>query len=342
MSNPIKLLGLMSFMLLTQAQAADLSGVKNYLLGNVKTQVAGTAQLQAAADAYYELARSKGFDYARVAKDPRTLGLLQQARIGWKKASPAYENVEGIVAGVESLSEFDLILDAGVAGSEGGEDTVPFDLTLPNGKVLRRPGNLFGVTEGSLWGTEKAFSSRVPFDVNRNGQLEFGELLPDAAVLKAAASKLHAESVRLQRAAQAWTPTRADVFGALAGNVPTVGPVFFEDWKTSRFILGDAANRRDFMVISRLSDLSGNISSWQAMYRGLSPDVRAKDPQLDAQISAGLNDLAAFVRRLVSREAQRRYTPEQAAALQREAQNRATAITGKITQAAALLGTPLQ
>lgn len=120
-------------------------------------------------------------------------------------------------------------------------------------------------------------------------------------------------------------------------NVPTVGPTFFEDWKTSPFVLGARSKRRDFVVISRMSDLKGNVASWQAMYRGLSPDVKAKNAALDGQINAGLNDLAAYIDKLIAREKTRHYTPEQAEQLQRDAQNRATAITGRITQAAALL-----
>lgn len=243
---------------------------------------------------------------------------------------------------MEDLSEFDLILDAGTSAAEGGEDVVPFDLKLPSGRVLPKPGNLFGVSEGTLWGTVKAYGSGVRYDVDGDGRLNFGDQLPDAGVLKAAADRLHSESQRLQKAAQAWIPTREDVFGALVGNVPTVGPVFFEDWKTSPFVLGARSQRKDFVVISRLSDLRGNVASWQAMYRGLSQDVKARNAALDGQIHSGMNELASLVDRLVAREQTRHYSPEQAEALQREAQNRATVITGRLTQAAALLGVKVQ
>ena len=329
---------LLSAALFCSASAADLGGVKTYLNGKLATQLAGTRALSAAADQYYELARRAGFNYAQLARQPQARAALQAARAAWQKASPAYEDIEGIVAGVESLSDFDLILDAGTSAEAGGEDVVPFDLKLPSGKVLPRPGNLFGVNEGTLWGTVKAFSSGVPADVNGNGKADFGDRLPDANVLKAAAAELHRQSQNLQKAAAGWQPTREDVFGALVGNVPTVGPVFFEDWKSSPFVLGTRSTRRDFVVISRLSDLGGNVRSWQAMYAGLSPDVRAKNPALDRQIQTGLGDLGALVDKLVRREQTRRYTPEQAEQLQREAQNRATVITGRLTQAAALLG----
>ncbi|THF71518.1 EfeM/EfeO family lipoprotein [Deinococcus sp. Arct2-2] len=334
--------GLLTLALLGSAHAGSLDSVKTYLGSKLTRQVAGTHALTKAADAYYALAKGANFNYAVLAKNPATRAAVRQARAGWSAASPAYEDIEGIVAGVEQLSLFDVILDAGTSGAEGGEAVVPFDLKLPNGKTLAKPGNLFGVNEGTLWGTVKAFGSGVSFDVNGNGKLEFGDQLPDANVLKAAAAELHAQTLRLQQAARAWRPTREDVFGALVGNVPTVGPVFFEDWKTSPFVLGQASTRTDFVVISRLSDLKGNVSSWQAMYAGLSADVKGKNAGLDSQITAGLNELAGFVGKLVSREQTRRYSPEQAEALQREAQNRATVITGRMTQAAALLGVKTQ
>lgn len=329
-------------LLISTASAANLDSVKTYLGGEVADQIKGTQGLLKAANAYYAKAKAAQFDYKKLASDKSLSKILNDARKAWELASPAYENVEGIVAGVEQLSEFDVILDAGTSAADGGEDVVPFDLKLPNGKVLPKPGNLFGVTEGSLWGTEKAFRSNVKYDIDGDGITGFGDWLPDANVLKAAAQDLNTESLRLQKAANAWKPTRSDVFGALVGNVPTVGPVFFEDWKSSPFVIGNKSTRRDFVVISRMSDLRGNVASWQAMYKGLSPDIKTKNSVLDSQITAGLNELARFVDRLVAREKERRYTPEQAEQLQKEAQNKATAITGKITQAAALLGVSVE
>ncbi|GGL00066.1 imelysin family protein [Deinococcus radiotolerans] len=329
---------LCSALLLGSAHAADLSGVKTYLDRHISTQISGAATLKQAADTYYAAAKAANFNYRALSTQPATRATLQAARTGWQQASPAYENIEGIVAGVPTLASFDLNLDA---GTSSGEDAVTFDLTLPGGKVLKKPGNLFGVTEGTLWGTVPAYRAGVPFDVNGNGRADFDDQLPDALVLKAAADALHTQSLALQKAARAWTPTRADVFGALVGNVPTVGPVFFEDWKSSPFVLGTRSDRRDFVVISRLRDLQGNVASWRAMYAGLHGDVKAKDAALDTQISASLTELAAFVDRLVAREAQRRYTPEQAETLQREAQNRATVLTGRLSQAAARLGVTL-
>lgn len=326
---------------LSTAQAQGVETVKGYLLERLAVQKRATSELVAAAGRYFEVAEKAGFDYRKLSRAPAAgpvRASLVQARAAWTKASPAYESVEGIVAGVESLAGFDLDLDAGASQAEGGDAVVSFDLRLANGRLLPRPGNAFGVVEGSLWGTEKAFSSGVAFDVDGDGKLGFGDRLPEAFVLKAAAEKLDELTAGLIAAAKDWKPTAQDVFGALAANVPTTAPVFLERWKTSRFVLGDKATRRDFNVISSLRDLMDNITSWQRLYQGVSPQVQAKDAALDAQILEGLRNLKAWTQRLWEREKTRRFTPEQAETLIQEGHDRATAITGKIVQAAALLG----
>lgn len=322
-------------------QAQGVETVKGYLLERLAAQKSATGQLVMAAGRYFDAAKKAGFDYRKLTQAPAAGAVraaLEEARLAWIKASPLYESVEGIVAGVEALADFDLNLDAGASQAEGGDAVVTFDLKLSDGRVLKRPGNAFGVVEGSLWGTEKAFSSGVAFDLDGDGKLGFGDRLPEAFVLKAAAEKLDALTAELITAAKGWKPTAQDVFGALAANVPTAAPVFLERWKTSRFVLGDRATRRDFNVISSLSDLVDNITSWQRLYEGVSPQVRAKDAPLDAQILEGLRELKAWTQRLLSQEKIRRFTPEQAELILKEGDDRATAITGKIVQAAALLG----
>jgi Imelysin len=321
------------------AENAGVASVKTYLLERLNLQKAGTAKLEAAADKYLALAKAVNFDYTKLATQSETVrAALRDARTNWSKASPVYESIEGIVAGVEMLASFDVNLDAGTSKVEGGDTVVEFDLKLANGKTLERPGNAFGVNEGALWGTEKTFSSSVKFDVDGDGKIGFGDQLPDAYVLKAAADKLDSLTQELIETSKKWSPSSSDVFGALAANVPTVAPVFIDRWKTSRFILGDKATRRDFNVISSLNDLSGNISSWQRLYTGVSPSVKAKNASLDQQIMDGLSGLKSWTAKLEAQESTRRFTPEQAEAILKEGDNRATAITGKITQAAALLG----
>jgi hypothetical protein len=321
------------------AQQTNLGSVKTYLLQRLELQKAGTNALKLGAQRYYDLAKTANFDYQKLVQNASaTRNALKDARAGWVSASPVYESVEGIVAGVESLAEFDLNLDAGTSKLEGGDAVVTFDLKLPNGKTLAQPGNLFGVNESALWGTYAQFSSGVKFDVDGDGKIGFGDALPEANVLKAAADLMDTKTQALIDAGKAWQPTLGDVFGALTANVPTVAPVFLERWKNSRFVLGAKSTQRDFVVISSLRDLVGNISSWQQLYRGVSPSVNAKNPNLNRQIDEQLGALRLWAERLVASEAKRQFTPEQATLITKEGDNRATAITGKISQAAALLG----
>jgi hypothetical protein len=321
------------------AQQTDLNSVKTYLLQRLELQKAGTNALRLGAQRYYDLAKTANFNYQTLTKNATaTRNALKDARAGWVSASPVYESIEGIVAGVEDLAEYDLNLDAGASKLEGGDAIVTFDLNLPNGKTLEKPGNLFGVNESTLWGTFAAYSSKVSFDVDGDGKIGFGDTLPDANVLKAAADALDAKTQDLVNSSKAWQPSLGDVFGALTANVPTVAPVFLERWKNSRFVIGERSTQRDFVVISSLRDLVGNIGSWQQLYRGVSSSVKAKNPSLDKQINDGLGNLRVWAEKLVAQENQRKFTPEQAALIHKEGDNRATAITGRISQAAALLG----
>jgi hypothetical protein len=138
-----------------------------------------------------------------------------------------------------------------------------------------------------------------------------------------------------------WEPTPTDVFTALAINVPTMSD-FFSSWKTSRFVMGDQATHNDFVVISRLSDISDNVGSWQVMWEGLNPVVAVSDADRNEQITNGLNNLHDFVTKLAGTEKDgKRYTPEEADLLSSEAQDRATAIVGQIAQIAGELNIQL-
>ena len=56
-------------------------------------------------------------------------GLVEDTQAGFTKANPSYEEMEGVVAGVPSLAEYDVIIDAGADASDP-ENAVPFDLEL--------------------------------------------------------------------------------------------------------------------------------------------------------------------------------------------------------------------
>ena len=80
-----------------------------------------------------------------------------------------------------------------------------------------------------------------------------------------------------------------------------------------------------------LSDIVDNVSSWQAIYGGLSPMAQSVDTATDAQITEGLTNLKAFVAGLFAQEQDgKRFTPEEADGLSAQAEDRATAIVGQI------------
>jgi len=234
------------------------------------------------------------------------------------------------------------VADAGATGAEDPENAAPYDLTLPDGRVLERPGNLFGVTESTLWGTWPDFRIDIAADLDDDGSIEFGEVsLPDAGVIRAAAERMDQTAAELQASAEAWQPTLADAFTALVVMVPTMSE-YFESWKNSRFVAGDQSQQRDFVVVSRLSDIVDILESLQVVFQSIEPLTAALDTVQSDQVEAGLADLQTFVADVHAQEsAGRQYTAEEADVLGAEAQDRATAIAGQITQMAGRLGVEL-
>jgi hypothetical protein len=322
----------------------DLSGIKTYLLDKSSELTTSSKSLKEASDKYYELAKASGFDYAalRESNPAEVSAALNDAKSAWMVASPLYEQMEGIVAGTPSLAEYDVILDAGASGDEDPENAVPFDLTLPDGRVLPKPGNLFGVLESTLWGTYADYTSGIEADLDGNGTIDFGEKLPDANVLKAGADALDQYTTELGTSASAWQPTESDAFTALVVMVPTMSE-YFNSWKNSRFILGDASEQRDFVVISRLADIQNILGSLQIVYSEIKPLVESTDSAQAAQIEQSLADLKSFVADVYSKEQNGyQHSPEEADVLGAEAQNRATAIAGQVAQIAAKLNISIE
>lgn len=326
------------------ANEANLAGIKTYLLEQTASLKTATADLQTISDEYYALAKGAEFDYAALweANGAEVATLIESGRAAWMKASPLYEGMEGVVAGTPSLAQFDVDLDAGTSAEEDPESAVSFDITLPNGDVLAKPGNLFGVTESTLYGTYEAFSSNVQADLNYDGEMEFGEVLPDANVLKGSVDLLATMSKDLDTAAQAWEPTEADAFTALAVMVPTMSE-YFGSWRDSRFVIGEASEQRDFVAISRLADIQGILGGLQIVHQNVSLLIQSVDPDQDTQIAEGLESLKNFVKGVYDEEqAGKTFTPEEADLLGTEAQNRATAITGQIVQVASQLNITIE
>ncbi len=250
------------------APQSDLTGIKTYLLEKTTTLRATTTSLRDLGDHYYTLAKDVNFDYAILWQNSQedAKKTILDARAAWIQASPLYEQMEGIVAGTPSLAAFDLILDAGSSGADDPDNAVPFDLTLPDGRVLPKPGNLFGVLESTLWGTFADFTAPgVQPDFDGNGAQDLGDALPDANVFKAAADALDSYAAQLATTAQAWQPTTAEAFSALVVMVPTMNE-YFGSWRDSRFVAGEASTQRDFVAISRLADIQDILGGLEVVY----------------------------------------------------------------------------
>ena len=86
--------------------------------------------------------------------------------------------MEGVVAGVPSLADYDVIIDAGGDASDP-ESAVPFSIKTEDGRTFKQPGNLFFLVESSLYGTEPKLSTKA--DLDGDGKVAFGEALPDRA-----------------------------------------------------------------------------------------------------------------------------------------------------------------
>ena len=323
---------------------ADLSGIKTYLLDKSAQLTSSSKSLKESSDKYYTLAEAAGFDYAALweSNSADVSAALTDAKSAWMAASPLYEQMEGIVAGTPSLAEYDVILDAGTSGAEDPEGAVPFDLTLPDGRVLPKPGNLFRVLESTLWRTYSEFTTGIEADLDNNGSIDFGEKLPDANVLKAGADALDKYTTELGTASSDWQPTESDAFTALVVMVPTMSE-YFNSWKNSRFILGDSSEQRDFVVISRLADIQNILGSLQIVYGEVKPLVESTDAAQATQIEQSLADLKSFVGDVYAREqGGYQHTPEEADVLGAEAQNRATSIAGQVAQIAAMLNISIE
>jgi Imelysin len=325
--------------------APDLTGLKTYMVEHAARMHDGAAEAASLAERYDALAKAAGYDYAALWRDHAAeVGpLLTRARAAWADdAHGNYEQIEGMVAGIPSLADYDVWIDAGPSGEEDPANARAWTLELPDGRKLDRPGNLFhSLTEPALWGTRDDFvGARVDFD--GDGQLEPGEALPEANVLLGSVRSLEGATAELQGAIDAWQPTLDDAFTALVVMIPTMSG-YFEEWKHSSFVLGDASDESAFIANSRLVDVLGILGGLRVTYDKVSPLLIANEPAMAAQIDRELTGIIAFVQDLQTREAAgTRFTPEQADQFGAELQSRAVALAGQLSQAAALLGIDLQ
>lgn len=327
------------------SDSAQLAAVKDYLTEHSAQLEQEVGELQDNADAYYDLAKSVDFDYAKLLEDhcPEVKQQLSDAKQAFVAANPNYEEMEGIVAGVPRLSHYDVDIDAGSDASDP-ESAVSFSLTLDDGTKLKQPGNLFFLTETALWGTNPDLVAKdVEPDVDCDGKVEFGEGLPDAKIFKAATAEFAAQAKSLDEDAQAFEPTPSDALTSIVVMTPTMSE-YFGQWKNTAFVAGKGDQKeQSFVATSRLSDIADILEGIAFTYAEIEPQIAAESPQQAEQTKRELNQLLAFAAALRDREAAgERFTPQQADQLGSEAQARAEAIAGQVTQSAQQLGIELQ
>jgi hypothetical protein len=323
---------------------AQLAPVKTYLTDHSAELVEQAERLQADADEYYALAESVDFDYARLLAEhgDEVEQILADSKDAFVAANPAYEEMEGIVAGVPRLAQYDVDIDAGSDASTP-EDAVSFTLTTPQGKKLVQPGNLFFLAETALYGTNPELQAKgTEPDVDGDGKVEFGEGLPDADVYKATADEFLAQAESLDEDAQEFEPTPSDALTSIVVMTPTMSE-YFEAWKNSRFIAGEDAEELGFVATSRLSDIADILGGILVTYDGMQPMIAAENPQQAKQTRKELQSLVDFAADLRDREAEgEQFNAKQADALGAQAQAQAEAIAGQVTQAAKQLEVELQ
>ncbi len=326
------------------AAEADLGAIKDYLLTHTASLEELTAKLATDAEAYHAAAEEAGFDYTKLLAGQReeVAGMVESMQATFREANPAYEEMEGVVAGVPSLADFDVIIDAGADKSDP-ENAVPFSIKTPAGKTFEQPGNFFFLLETSLWGTEAQFAAKdAEPDLDGDGKVTFGEALPDADFLVAAARDFAANAKDLSAAAEEWEPTKEDALTALVVMTPTMSE-YFEAWKNSRFVAGDKAEESSFVAASRLQDIADILGGLVLIYDNVEPVISDADAQQAQQTGTELGELEAFAARLRDEEAAgKRFTAQEADTLGSEAQDRAEAIAGQVSQAAGQLGITLE
>jgi hypothetical protein len=326
------------------AQAADLEAIKTYLLEHTERLNTSVGLLQRDAQEYYNLAEAAEFDYAKLLKEHRAevqtaIKELQGAHI---QANPDYEQMEGVVAGVPSLADYDVIIDAGADGSDP-ENAVPFDIKTPGGKTFKQPGNFFALIETSVFGTDPKFQAKgVKADLDGDGKVTFPEALPDADFLLAAANDFVKYAKELDESAKKWDPTLEDAFTAVVVMTPTMSE-YFDAWKNSRFIAGGKAEEKGFVATSRLSDIRDILSGLVLIYDSIKPAVDEVDQAQADQTKVQLGELHQFAERLFNEEqGGKRFTASEADTLGGEAQTKAEAIAGQVSQSAGQLNLKLE
>jgi imelysin len=322
----------------------DLGPVKDYLLEHTAKLDTDVTALRKGAESYYAMAKEANFDYAKLLQTRRAdvRRLVEGAQRDFAAANPAYEQMEGVVAGVPSLADYDVMIDAG-GDARDPATAVPFSIKAPDGRTFKQPGNYNFLVETAIFGTEPKFAAKgVKPDLDGDGKIEFGEAMPDASFYVAALRQFEHTTGELDAAARKWQPTPQDAFTALVVMTPTMSDMF-DAWKNSRFVAGDKATEKAFVVSSRLQDIADILGGLDLIYESVKPQIASVSTSQASQTGQSLDSLHDFAAKLRDEESGgRKFSADEAETLGSEAQSRAEAIAGQISQAAGKLEIPLE
>ena len=235
------------------------------------------ATLKENAQQYHDLAEQSDFDTKKMLADNReeVAQILGDAKKTFVDANPAYEEMEGVVAGVPSLADYDVIIDAGGDASDP-ESAVPFSIKTEDGKTYKQPGNLFFLTR------ELALRHRA--EVVDQGPTSTATARSSSArrcPTRASTSPRSTSSTSRPRSStpprKKWSPTEQDALTALVVMTPTMSE-YFEAWKNSRFVAGDKATEKSFVGASRLQDIADILGGLKLIYANVEPKIAEAEP----------------------------------------------------------------
>ena len=309
------------------------ASVKSYLLKGLEKINAASQDFVANSEAYSALVAANGGSVeAAYKEDPKKIDkLVAKMQENYKAMdSFGYETIEGIVAGVPSLADYDIYLDAGVPASEGPEDVAPVVLDFGGGKKIDREGALFTyIIEPMLWGGDARWVT--PVDGGK-------KVLPRPEILVAAAKDANEKLSKLLADAKAWNASVSDCFGAMIVMTPTLSD-YFEDWKESRYSKEKSGR---FQAVSRVSDMRGIMGSCQVMFEAVEGEVAEKDKSLAKSVDLGFKGIMSFLDTIEKREKQGEIKGAEIDELATQAKEKTDKLVPQIEQSAAVVGVKVE
>jgi soluble cytochrome b562 len=325
----------LGFMALAASVHAEetAASAKSYLLQKLEKMATASEDFVKNSEGYSALVAEHGGSVEAAYKaDPKQMEkLVAKLRDDYKAMdSFGYETVEGIVAGVPSLADYDIYLDAGVPASEGPEGVAPVVLVLVNGEKIDKQGSLFTyIIEPMLWSGDKRWV--VSVDSGKKS-------LPRPEVLSAAAKDVNKKLGELLADAKSWNASISDCFGAMVVMTPTLSD-YFEDWKESRYSKEKSGR---FQAVSRVSDMRGIMGSCQVMYDAVEKKVAEKDKSLAKSVDSGFKGIVAFLDKIDAREKEGEIKGAEIDELATQAKEKTDKLVPQIQQSAAVIGVKVE